>query len=280
MQQLIQYLSDAISQFYVRDIIDILIVTVLIYQLLKLTRQTRAIQVLKGLGVVFVCVILSGYLQLDTVNWALNYIIRDVVIVAVILFAPELRRILERLGRGKMLPRGTLLHEEDVEEARITASIVRAVQSMSKSRTGALIVLEKKTKLGDIIETGTPVDAMVTDALLLNIFEPDTPLHDGAVIICDKRIAAAGCFLPLTMENDLSRDLGTRHRAALGLSESSDALCLVVSEETGIISVAEEGQLTRYLDTQKLEQLINAAIYKSEPGNGVWNRRRSHHERS
>lgn len=277
MQEFLQYFTDAFSQFYLRDIIDILIVTFLIYHLLKLTRQTRAIQVLKGLGVVFACVVLSDWLQLDAINWVLNLLISNVIIVAVVLFQPELRRILERLGRSKVLSR-PVQHVEQMSDSRVTEALVRAAQRMSKSRTGALIVLERKTRLGDIIETGTPVDALVTDALLLNIFEPDTPLHDGAVIIRDQRLAAAGCFLPLTMENDISKDLGTRHRAALGVSEASDALCIIVSEETGVISVAQEGKLTRYLDPQKLTAMINSVFSETGRPAATRGRWRNRHE--
>ena len=241
-----------------RTILDIVIMTVLIYYGLKLVLKTRANSVFKGIGIVLVLAWISDFLQINTLNWLLQQLINTGVIVLVILFQPELRRALEQIGRSN-LPRHMI---SGVRKQRSTQSdlhvneIVKALNNMSRKRIGALIVFERRTALGDVIESGTVVDADISAPLIENIFEPNTPLHDGAMIIRNERITAAACILQLSEDYSISRELGTRHRAAIGITETTDAVVLIVSEETGIISMAREGRLTRYLDTKSLTILL------------------------
>lgn len=236
-----------------RDLLDILLVTILIYQLLLLIRGTRAVQLVMGLLVLFVLYALSRWLRLMTVNWLLSYVGIVIPIAFLILFQPELRRMLELLGRGAPLATafGTSLGRE--EAIRLVSDVARAARILAIRKTGALIVLERTTGLTDVVETGIKVDAAVTVPLLLTIFYPNTPLHDAAVIIRSNRVLAAACLLPLSENPALSKTLGTRHRAALGITEQTDAVAVVVSEETGVTSVAREGELRRGLSEEELK---------------------------
>ena len=241
-----------------RTILDISLMTVLIYYGLKLVLRTRANSVFKGIGIVLVLAWISDILQINTINWLLQQLINTGVIVLVILFQPELRRALEQIGRSN-LPRHMLSgvrRQRTTESDLHVSEIVKALNNMSRKRIGALIVFERRTALGDVIESGTVVDADISAPLIENIFEPNTPLHDGAMIVRDERIAAAACILQLSEDYSISRELGTRHRAAIGITETTDAVVLIVSEETGIISMAREGRLTRYLDTKSLTILL------------------------
>lgn len=230
----------------------------LVYQLIKLTSQTRAAQVLKGFGLIIVLGQISKWLQLSTLAWLSNYVIDAGAIVLVLLFQPELRRALEKIGRRRFFNQNT--QEDDENEKTVIGEIVRAVQRMSGHRTGALIVIQNQEPLGDIIESGTTLYAKISSELLENIFTPNTPLHDGAVIINDDTIIAAGCFLPLTVNPYLAQEVGTRHRAAIGMSEKTDALVIVVSEETGVLSCAKGGKLIRYLDGNSLREMLEEII--------------------
>ena len=233
-----------------RNIVDVAILTVLIYNVLKLVRYTRASSLFKGIVFILVLAILSDALEIHALNW--------ILIVICIVFQPELRRLLEQLGRSKLARRvfePANRHRNTQMERHVT-EIVKALNDMSRKKIGALIVLERSTKLGDIIESGTVVDAEISSQLIENIFEPNTPLHDGAMIIRDERITAAACILQLSDDYSISRELGTRHRAAIGITETTDAVSLIVSEETGVISMAREGKLTRYLDTKSLTILL------------------------
>jgi len=253
------------------NIIDMLVVAALIYKLFLWIKGTRAVQLLKGLVVLVIATTISDWLGLYTINWIFTNI-RTMVIVAIpVVFQPELRRALERLGRGKFFARPLVfLGEEDT--ARIINEIVRAISVMAKNKMGALIVIERETGINEYIETGVRLDAVVSGEFLINIFIPNSPLHDGAVIIRGDRVAAAGCFLPLTENPNLTKELGTRHRAAIGITEISDSLALVVSEETGTISVAHEGKLTRYLDEKSLrEVLTEMLIQKTNNQVSFWN---------
>ena len=256
LQKIIEGLRVAVLQLQVKplDIIDILILAFLIYQLLKITRETRAYELLKGFGIIIVAAQVSQWLGLTGVAWVLNSIVSAGVIALVILFQPELRRALERLGAGRLLDAPAIVGGQD--DAHTADELCRAVQNLAKKRTGALIAVQRTNTLSNIVESGISIDAQVTGQLLENIFVPNTPLHDGATIINGTRIVAAGCFLPLTNSGQVESDLGTRHRAALGMSETTDALVIVVSEETGIISIAEGGKLLRYLDGQSLRQAL------------------------
>ncbi len=251
-------------------ILDITVVSFVIYKMIMLIKGTRAVQLIKGLLVLVVAYFISDLLQLTTVNWFLQQIQLLIVVALPIVFQPELRRALEQLGRGKIFSRNmTFLGVED--RSRLINELVRSVQSLSKNKYGALIVIENETGLLDYINTGVILDGHVSAELLVNIFVPNTPLHDGAVIIRGDRIAAAGCFLPLTDSPYLSKQLGTRHRAALGITENSDCVVIIVSEETGTISVAYEGELTRYLDEKNLKEMLeDLLLVKQSNTNSVF----------
>lgn len=253
------------------DYIDILIIAVLIYQLVKITRQTRAIQVLKGLAIIIVASYLSEVIGLTTLNWLLRSILNNGVIALFILFQPEIRKALEQLGRTAKIDRT----QAQDESQRIVNEITQCLLRLSKRRVGALIVFEQRTGLKDIIEkTGTAIDSLISAPLLENIFEPNTPLHDGAVIIRGQRVVSAACVLPVSDSSAISRDLGTRHRAGLGVSESTDAIVLIVSEETGIISMAKEGRLTRHMDADSLRKQLTEMYHEDHSRIWQWTHKR------
>lgn len=250
-----------IHQPNLADVIDILIMAALLYQLVMLTKQTRAIQVLKGLAVLLIISYVSELFGLTSLNWLMRSVLNNGALLLFIIFQPELRKVLEQVGRGAGFEHGSASQSEN---ERIIAEITQCCLRLSKRRVGALIVFEQKTGLKDVIETGTALDASISAPLLENIFEPNTPLHDGAVIIRGQRIVAAACVLTLSESNALSRDLGTRHRAALGVSEASDAITLIVSEETGIISMTRDGKMIRRLDVEGITAALNE-LYSEEP---------------
>ena len=237
------------------DIIDILIVAVIIYELLLLTRHTRGSALLKGLFLLLVIVVLSNLLGLTSLNWLLIAVLQNGALVLVILFQPELRKALERMGRSRLITKGNR-RNEDSERDTIISEIIQTVVDLSRRRVGALIVFEQQTGLQDVIETGTVLNADISAPLLENIFEPNTPLHDGAVVIRDDQVMAAACILPLAEASGVSRELGTRHRAAVGITENTDAAVLVVSEETGIVSLARDGKLRRPLSTDEMKEIL------------------------
>lgn len=268
MNQTLTWLKDLSGHVSVLDVLDIIIVTVLIYQLLKLTSQTRAYQVLKGFLLIIVAAQLSKWFQFTALSWVFNYILESGAIVLVILFQPELRRTLEKIGRGRLFTRDMFNRPESNEEENIN-HIVRAIQRMSGNHVGALIVIQRREMLGDVIESGTALYADISTQLIENIFTPNTPLHDGAIIIRGHRIIAAGCFLPMTANPYLEQEVGTRHRAALGLSETTDALTIIVSEETGIVSIADSGKLDRFVDGNKLRQILTEIYNPPQPRKGL-----------
>ena len=248
------------NRIQLTDFIDILIIAFLLYKVFRLTQQTRAGQVFKGFLLLVVIGWLSNLLGFQALNWLIGNIISNGAIVLLILFQPELRRALEQMGRGAKIAH---LTENMDESSRIVYEITQCLLGLSRRRVGALIVFEQKTGLKDYIDTGTTVDSKISAPLIANIFEPNTPLHDGAMIIRDERIVAAGCFLSLSDNSSLGRDLGTRHRAGLGVSEVTDAIVLIVSEETGIISMAQGGKLTRHLDADSLSRILSS-MYKHD----------------
>lgn len=252
-------LKQLFMTFSFSDLVDILVISVIIYYLMKLVKETRAEQLIKGIIFLLLMAFLSDLLHLYTVNWLLTQILSVGLIFIVIVFQPEIRRAFERIGRsqGLFFSLKSNNNEEDPNTNRAVEEIVRAVSSLSRQKIGALIVLEGKTGLNDILESGTELDAEISAELLIQIFIPNTPLHDGAVVVRDNRIKAASVFLPLTQNKSLSKELGTRHRAALGVSEVSDALIIVVSEETGIISSCKNGKIARRLDTDTLRSTLN-----------------------
>ena len=247
----------------IRYAVEIVVVAFVVYQLMILVRKTRAEQVLKGVILLLFVYGLSLLLDLKTIVWVISNAIQFGVIALLIVFQPELRKALEQIGRSSRLWGRVALWREGDRPQQLVTALTRAMLALAREKTGALIVLEETTGMNDIISTGVALDGLVTAELLVNIFEPNTPLHDGAVIIQGDRVAAAGCYLPLTENPNLSKQLGTRHRAALGVSEQSDALAFVVSEETGVISMARDGKLTRYLGEKGLTEILTER-YTSE----------------
>lgn len=226
------------------DIIDILIMAYIIYKAIGFMRDTRAGQLAKGLVLLVLLYFIANWWKLATLKWVLSRFVDYIIIAIAIIFQPELRRILERVGHTKLMNTQSSSYDSEPIEDCID-KVSRAAGLMQESKTGALVVFERSTQLGEIIDTGTVINATPSVQMVNNIFFPKSPLHDGALIIRDGRLYAAGCILPLTQREDLSSQLGTRHRAAIGMTENSDAVVLVVSEETGTISVVVNGQITR-----------------------------------
>jgi len=240
-----------------RTVLDIGIVAYVLYRFLQLIRGTRAVQLLKGVVVLLLAWWASGLLRLSAVTYLLDRAGVALIVALPIVFQPELRRALEQLGRGGLFARPVpVVASEDFQA--VIKEIVRAVSVLAKNKTGSLIVVERESGLKEIAETGTPIDGKVSAELLINIFMPHTPLEDGAVLIRGDRLVAAGCFLPMSENPDLDREFGARHRAAIGLTEESDALVVVVSEETGSISLANGGKLIRNLDTEGLAEMLTS----------------------
>ncbi|MBA9088739.1 diadenylate cyclase [Fontibacillus solani] len=243
------YFANLTWQDVIKDVIDILIVTYIIYHLILLVRGTRAIQLLKGILVLVVIWAVSTWFDLYTLKWLMNQMFTFGVLAIFIIFQPELRRALEQLGRGKLFGRNTADEEEFGKEV---GEIIKALNYLSRRKIGALIVFERDTGLNEYKESGIPIQSVITSQLLINIFIPNTPLHDGAVIVQGHRISSAACYLPLSENPFISKELGTRHRAAIGISEVGDALSIVVSEETGQISLAMDGQVVRDINEESL----------------------------
>ena len=240
------------------DIADILVVSVLIYEVLKLIRGTRAVQMALGGAVIVGLFTLSGWSQLQTVNFLIRNFVGYVVFAIIVLFQADIRRALAHLGRAPFFRYFAKAEsaEESIEELIVAASL------LSEKRIGAIVVIERQVGLRNYIEGGIPLDAVLTYDLLLSIFQTSSPLHDGAVIVQDDRVAAAACFLPLTVNPKLSKELGSRHRAAIGLTEENDAVAIVVSEETGIVSVVVDGQVERRLDAEALRRRLQSLLLR------------------
>ncbi len=234
----------ALSSFRFFDIIDIVVVAWIIYKAIAFLRETRAGQLVKGLAVLLVVYLFAEWFELAVLRWLLSAIVSSAIIALAVIFQPELRRALERMGQMK-LSRSSMLGTEEEKVSLCIDKVCKAVATMQENKIGALIVFERKTQLGEVINTGTLLDAEPSVEMVGNVFFPKSPLHDGAMIIRDGKLYAAGCILPLTQSNDFSSQLGTRHRAAIGMTENSDAVVLVVSEETGNISIAQNGTINR-----------------------------------
>ncbi len=268
LSQIIAYVDFRSPLDLIRAVVQIGIVSYVFYKLMQLVRETRAIQLIKGIIVIIATYYLSKILGLKTIEYILSSTIQVVGFAAVVLFQPELRRGLEKIGRSRFSD--LFNFEEETTLVQTTAmieEIVKAATAMSASQTGALIVIERETKIGEIINTGTQLDSSISSELLQNLFTPNTPLHDGAVIIRNNRIKAAACFLPLTDNPNLSKELGTRHRAALGITEISDAISIIVSEETGKISYALNAGLTRNLTSDTLRKALNKNLLEKNTKN-------------
>ncbi|NJD04002.1 MAG: TIGR00159 family protein [Ruminiclostridium sp.] len=262
-------LKDPLS--ILKAVIDIGIVSYVIYKLIILVKETRAWQLIKGILFILAATELSRLLGLKTINFILQSTLSVLAIGAIVLFQPELRRGLEQIGRSRF--KDLFNMDETNTRIRTTAlieEIVKACMELSKSYIGALMVIEKDTKVGEIINTGIQLDSNVSAELIMNIFTPNTPLHDGAAIIRDNRIKAAACFLPLTDNPNLSKELGTRHRAALGITEVSDSIAIVVSEESGKISFALNGGLTRNLTSDTLRKALNKNLLEKNTPKALW----------
>jgi len=256
-------------------IIDVIIVALLLYWLVLLIKGTRAVQLIKGLVVLLIATAISNWLRLTFVHWLLNQAITALLVALPVVFQPELRRALEKLGGGEILSTA-LPHFNEVDISHNLDEIVRAVYMLAQGKTGALLVLERTTGLEEYIDRGIKIEGIISAELLMNIFTPGTPLHDGAVIIRGNRIAAATCLLPLTESLKIGKVMGTRHRAGVGITEVSDALAIIVSEETGGISLAVEGILSRALDRLTLADRLKEA-FKPRPGrrslNFLWRKK-------
>ena len=252
----------------ITDVIDILIVAFLIYKIVDLIRKTSSSKLGRGVVLILLALWISGWLKLKVVNFILRRTVELGLIALVILFQPEIRRFLEKMGSGKL---SSLFGREPQVlsmETAITQTVLACMQ-MGRDKVGALIVFERDNQLSDQMNSGTIIDADTTSELLRNIFYPKAPLHDGAVIIKNGRIAAGGCMLPLSSNSNLSKDLGMRHRAGIGMSEHSDAVVVIVSEETGSVSVAVDGMLKRHLSAETCEKLLRNELIRDEAaGNG------------
>ena len=262
------------------NLLEILIISFLIYEILIWVQNTRAWSLLKGGLVIIVFYLAATFLHLTTITWIINHMGQLALIALIIIFQPELRRALEQLGSKNILTELFTADNTRVQEGyteKTVNEIVRAAFEMGKVKTGALIVIERETPLQEIERTGIAVDGIVTSQLLINIFEHNTPLHDGAVVVRGNRVTAATCYLPLSDNLSISKDLGTRHRAALGISESTDSLTVVVSEETGRVTLAEGGKLTRMNDQDSLRAALNI-VPKEEAGTGRFRLRKGRHK--
>ena len=266
-----------VPKLTIKNLLEIMIIAVLVYEMLVWIKNTRAWTLLKGILLILGFFLMAAVLELDTILWLLEKTSYIAVTAILIIFQPELRKALEQLGSKNVLTKlfstdDTKKKNEEFNEKTIN-ELVRACFEMSKVKTGALMVIEQGTPLGEIERTGIEVDGLVTSQLLINIFEHNTPLHDGAVVIRGNRVAAATCYLPLSDNMDISKALGTRHRAAVGVSETTDSVTLVVSEETGRVCVATGGRLRRVADGDELKTLLNTMVKKEDAGNGrlrIW----------
>ena len=255
---MIVQLQGLVSTIGILDIIDIVVVAYFLYRLYLMLKNTRAATLVKGLLVLVAFMIVCRTLNLHVISWLLEKSMTVIMVALPVVFQPELRRALEQIGRGKLFRKGSELDEQELEA--MLEDVAAATKVMSKAKVGALMVFERATGLVERIETGVPIDGLVSSGLIQNIFVKDAPLHDGAVVIRGNRIVAACCLLPLTENRNLSQELGTRHRAAIGISEQSDAMVLVVSEETGAISIARNGELVRYLTVDDVKEILRNAI--------------------
>ncbi|RJQ54804.1 MAG: TIGR00159 family protein [Nitrospiraceae bacterium] len=245
-----------------QDILDIFLVSVILYRVLLIIKGTKAARMLTGLVFLFLAFVLSRYSGLYTLDWIIQTLWAQIVLAVIILFQPEIRKTLARMGEARFFPSLTT-----AEELRSLEEIVKASVALANRKIGALIVIEKETDLKDFIEMGTQLDARVSRELLLSIFNPTSPIHDGAIIIRGNRVVAAGCFLPLTLSAEISKAFGTRHRAGIGLTEETDAVVIIVSEETGGITAASGGKLRKNVDITALRDFLNENFVKTQgPG--------------
>lgn len=246
---------------WMRDLLDILVVTLVAYRVILMMRGTRGAQVLIGLFVILIAYIFSQTFELVTLNWMMTHFVNNLFLILVVLFQNEIRRALAQVGRGPFFGGA-----DQAVATRTVEEIVRATSRLAQRRTGALIVIAQRTALGTVIESGVRLDAMVSHQLLESIFAPTTPLHDGAVVIDGPNVVAAGCVLPLATEGELPREFGTRHRAALGMSQDSDATVIIVSEERGLLSVARHGGILFNVKPEELRSELQQLFRSGQAG--------------
>lgn len=275
MAEFFSFFVDNLKSFhFLTDTLDILLVTYLIYLAIRFLRQTQAAPLIKGLLFVFGVTLLANLLKMNVTSFIISSLLEFGILALIIIFQPELRALLERVGRGNVTKISNIFTSESEQMAAAKREqaqmIVDAMMDMSHTKTGALIVIEGTTRLGDITKSGTVIDAAISSELIMNVFYPKSPLHDGALILRGDRMVAAGCVLPLTQNFTLSHELGTRHRAAIGMSEMADCLVVVVSEETGKISTAHNGVLIRNLDAISLSDAIYHHIHREEESRSSW----------
>ena len=273
LEQLNQYISWDALNITKTDVAEIIILSFIIYQIMNWIKSTRAWNLLKGFSVVLVLLAVAAFFHMSTILWIAENFFSLGITAVIIVFQPELRRALEQLGEKNILtsivPFDSSRKEEEGMTDRTVSELIRACFEMGKARTGALIVMELSVSLQEYDRTGISVDALVSSQLLLNIFEKNTPLHDGAVILAGNRIRSATCYLPLSDNMKLSKALGTRHRAAVGISEVSDSITIIVSEETGSVSLAKGGRLLRNLNQEQLKEQLQSLQAKPEEGRKI-----------
>ncbi len=249
---------EILKQIRWQDILDILLVWIILYQLLLIIKGTRAVKMLVGLGVLLLTWLISREFKLYTMDWLIQNFWASIVIALIVLFQPEIRRALAQMGEAPFLP------FTSAEELKSIDEIIKATVSLSARKIGALIVIEGFTSLQDFIEIGTPIDAKVSREIILSIFHPTSPIHDGAIVIKGNRVIAAGCFLPITLRSDLTKDMGTRHRAAIAITEETDSSTIVVSEETGSISLSTAGKIEKQIDMLRLRELLTGLFAETK----------------
>ncbi len=259
-------IQSIMSNFRPEDALDIAIVSYIVYKMIGFIRETRAMQLIRGLVIIIVAFFVSDIFNLYLLNWLLKSLFTMGLFAVVVLFQPELRRALEQVGRKNLMNTNSFRNIDKNKAVETVDSLVSAIDDFSATRTGALIAIERETMLNDIIETGVVVDAEISIRLLGNLFYEGSPLHDGGVIIRGARIHAASCVFPLTEKKNIGRNLGTRHRAGVGLSEVCDALIIIVSEETGVVSIAEDGKIRRFVDLKTIEKMLLNMYLPSEKG--------------
>ncbi|MHB9023200.1 MAG: diadenylate cyclase CdaA [Armatimonadota bacterium] len=275
MGKFLNWVERMFTPFGITDVVDIVVVAFGVYFLLRLVRGTRAVQLIKGFVAVALVVLITGFFNFKTSHWILNVILQNWVIALIILFQPELRLVVEQIGRGRFI-RDAFRMTHSSDTVGIINEIVRAARRLSEKKIGALVAIEREVGLNDIVSTGRRIQGAVSSEFLQTIFYPGTPMHDGGVVVQGQVLAAAMCLFPLSSRDESPSPYGTRHRAAIGLSELTDAVVVVVSEETGAISMAVEGELIKNLSAEALKEKLLSLLQPPDTESGRWFWRRDH----